>query len=807
MAAGDGYLILAGPDQGARLRASGLEYELVASDVNRQHLAVDFRQDPSQPLRFPVVFERYGQRLLRVEPADLADRSLKDQLLPIRTRVSRIEYRQPTQLNPAIELHQLGLDSLLDRISEDSIRSYVEQLQAFPVRLRGTSGAYSAANWLAQKFRAYGYDSVLFDPFTSTSDDGDEVDCRNVIAYKPGTEYWYHQIIVGGHFDAEAGSPGADDNGTGTAGVLEIARVLANVDTRLTFIFIPFDGEEGGLSGSTHYAEQAAAAGDRIVLMMNMDMIGHFENDTMVKVYHGDNMAYGQLWADLADSIPSIDLRATLTGSFMSSDDQSFYNFGLDILALHEYIFSTKFHQPTDSAVYLNFDYATRIIKANVATLAVVDAAVVVPPCLVLFYPDAFSEIFTPGRSNPLRVKVEEYAGGQLVPGSVLLHYRVNGGEWSSTPMAAAGGGEYELDLPVSECGSSLSYYVSAEEVASGMYCAPDSTRPFTAFGASGAAVAFMDNFNTDKGWTVTGDPYSGYWKRSFEGEGHLPSPDYDGSGFYYSTLLAGATSILTSPPIELVGPVVHLRFAFWYNNTCSFCTNQDDVFIIGVYNGERFDTLEVVGPVDGEGRFWQFRDYELNDYCVPVSPIRLCFIASDTGGASVIQAGIDAVSVVCYSYVPSILTDSLPSGAIGVPYALQLDAAGCALPLTWTDGYTDLSRIGLALTPDGIIVGTPTDTGRYWVDAVAEDTAGLTGERWYRLRIKYDYRCGDANGDKSFNVADAVFLINYVFKGGAAPTPQDAGDANGDGFANIGDAVYLINFVFRGGPPPEAEC
>ncbi len=64
-------------------------------------------------------------------------------------------------------------------------------------------------------------------------------------------------------------------------------------------------------------------------------------------------------------------------------------------------------------------------------------------------------------------------------------------------------------------------------------------------------------------------------------------------------------------------------------------------------------------------------------------------------------------------------------------------------------------------------------------------------------------FTCGDANGDSDINVADAVTLINYVFKGGPAPDPLLAGDANGDGDVNVADAVYMINFVFSGGPAP----
>jgi hypothetical protein len=66
-----------------------------------------------------------------------------------------------------------------------------------------------------------------------------------------------------------------------------------------------------------------------------------------------------------------------------------------------------------------------------------------------------------------------------------------------------------------------------------------------------------------------------------------------------------------------------------------------------------------------------------------------------------------------------------------------------------------------------------------------------------------FAYICGDANGDQSVNVADAVYLVNYIFKGGPAPDPVEAGDANLDEQVNIGDAVYLINFIFRGGPEP----
>jgi hypothetical protein len=67
--------------------------------------------------------------------------------------------------------------------------------------------------------------------------------------------------------------------------------------------------------------------------------------------------------------------------------------------------------------------------------------------------------------------------------------------------------------------------------------------------------------------------------------------------------------------------------------------------------------------------------------------------------------------------------------------------------------------------------------------------------------------KCGDANSDGAIDISDAVFLISYIFSGGAAPgtcvIPNGMGDANGDGTIDISDAVYLISYIFSGGSTP----
>ncbi len=68
-------------------------------------------------------------------------------------------------------------------------------------------------------------------------------------------------------------------------------------------------------------------------------------------------------------------------------------------------------------------------------------------------------------------------------------------------------------------------------------------------------------------------------------------------------------------------------------------------------------------------------------------------------------------------------------------------------------------------------------------------------------------YLCGDANGNGTRNISDAVYLINYIFAGGPAPSPVIAGDANCSNAVSISDVVYLINYIFSGGAAPCAAC
>ena len=93
-------------------------------------------------------------------------------------------------------------------------------------------------------------------------------------------------------------------------------------------------------------------------------------------------------------------------------------------------------------------------------------------------------------------------------------------------------------------------------------------------------------------------------------------------------------------------------------------------------------------------------------------------------------------------------------------------------------------------------------DPGSYPVKAKAKDTFGHESN-WSESLIITVYARGDCNGDGTTNVGDIVYLVNYLYKNGPAPSPMPAGDCNCDGIADLGDVVYLINYLYRNGPAP----
>ena len=175
--------------------------------------------------------------------------------------------------------------SLVNGISQDSLFNSVSTLVDFYTRhtysdtLSVTSGIGAARQWLLSRFDQYASASSLY--FWAGYWSGHNYPCYNIQALLSGSDPNNNLVILGGHIDSRAASsssitdfaPGADDDASGTAALLEISRMLTSLVLSNTVSLNAFTGEEQGLYGSTAYAQNLQSASVNVKAMVNMDMI------------------------------------------------------------------------------------------------------------------------------------------------------------------------------------------------------------------------------------------------------------------------------------------------------------------------------------------------------------------------------------------------------------------------------------------------------------------------------------------------------------------------------------------------------
>ncbi len=189
-----------------------------------------------------------------------------------------------------------AIASLLAQVSPDRLRATDTQLVGFGTRNTFSEhappgrGVFAARAWLAAQFGAIaastgGRMSVALDSYTQHADGKRiprDVEISSVIATLRGEEAEGRTYVISSHYDSRnsdnadgvADAPGADDNGSGTAAVLEAARILAPTHPRATIIFAVYDAEEQGLLGSAHHAQALRAAGVDVQGDLNNDIVG-----------------------------------------------------------------------------------------------------------------------------------------------------------------------------------------------------------------------------------------------------------------------------------------------------------------------------------------------------------------------------------------------------------------------------------------------------------------------------------------------------------------------------------------------------
>ncbi len=205
------------------------------------------------------------------------------------------------------------IQQLVQQVNADSLKKYTEKLASFHSRhtlnTDAENGMIAAQNYVKAKFSEFSSKSngrltSMIDEFVVPGDGRrivSDAKVSNVVAMLHGTNKQDpRMILVSGHLDsrnkdvmdATGAAPGANDDGSGVALVLELARILSQTEFPATLVFVAFTGEEQGLKGATYLADKAKELSWKIEAVLNNDIVGNskssetnISNNTVMRVF------------------------------------------------------------------------------------------------------------------------------------------------------------------------------------------------------------------------------------------------------------------------------------------------------------------------------------------------------------------------------------------------------------------------------------------------------------------------------------------------------------------------------------------
>jgi hypothetical protein len=336
-------------------------------------------------------------------------------------------HAQMKSVNPTVQ-------KIVDSVSQERITVILKKLESFQTRGlfseqdNPTRGIGAARRWIFDQFKSYSPRlQVSFDSYRVKKGKGrliQDVDLHNVVAILPGKLNPERQFILSGHYDSIAllrrnpdGSaavpatdgqtggtgegaaapplfdlsmlapvePGVTDDGSGTAAVMELARIMSHYEFEKTIVFVAFAGEEMGLVGSSLYARRVRKENQTIDGVLNNDIIGsdvsgngRFDNST-ISVYSEDpadstSRQLARYVKDIAERyLPSLNIDLVFRADRLGrgGDHTPFNQEGYPAVRVttpnENY---ANQHTVTDTFANTSVPYASRVIQANAAALA-----------------------------------------------------------------------------------------------------------------------------------------------------------------------------------------------------------------------------------------------------------------------------------------------------------------------------------------------------------------------------------------------------------------------------------------------------
>lgn len=264
--------------------------------------------------------------------------------------------------------------ALVDRVEQERLREHVDAIDEPRNAFAQPEALQRTADYIQGALEGYGY-PVRLEPVTFS-----DATSPNIIAVQEGASCSERVFIVGAHYDSVDVTPGADDDASGVAAMLEIARVLADTRLPATVWFTGFTMEENGLVGSFNMAQDAADAGLEIVGMYSLEMIGYTTEESDFIVILGNTAsvrltdAYRRAQEAHVPELPSVIANVPGNGEEQRdsrrSDNAPFWDRGYQAMMVTDTanFRNPNYHEPSDTIDTLDFDFMTDVAKAMLAT-------------------------------------------------------------------------------------------------------------------------------------------------------------------------------------------------------------------------------------------------------------------------------------------------------------------------------------------------------------------------------------------------------------------------------------------------------
>ncbi|MEE2907824.1 MAG: choice-of-anchor B family protein, partial [Planctomycetota bacterium] len=269
-------------------------------------------------------------------------------------------------------------------------------------------------------------------------------------------------------------------------------------------------------------------------------------------------------------------------------------------------------------------------------------------------------EMLSPA-GDSLEVRIRGLGGGEPDTDSFELHLNDGSGDQVLSLNPTGNAEIWTVDFPAMECGNFANWYLSATSLSGQTVTLPSSgnTNPYETLVADGLIESFNDDFETDTGWAVENECTDGQWSRGVPVNGGRgdPQSDADNSGSCFVTDnvignsdVDGGFTRLTSPTLDASASGALLSYWRWYSNDFGAAPNED-IFTVEVSddNGSNWVTLEIVGPSGLEcSGGWYQKQFAIGSMAgiSPSDTFRVRFTADDSGSGSVVEAGVDGVSI-----------------------------------------------------------------------------------------------------------------------------------------------------------------